>query len=383
MDFSLSKEQLLIQRTAKDFAENVLAPRVEEIEKTNNVPDDVIKAMAEYELGGIPYDPEIGGAGADYVSYALALEQLARYSCGAACIITSNNLAMNCINKFGTEAQKERYMTKCMNLEEISSFAFTEPATGSDPKSLECTAVLDGDEWVINGTKRFITSANYPGPLVAICIDDQTNLPTAFCIPKHCEGYSLSERWDKIGYHGSYLYDIYLKDVRVPKDAVIGEMGAAYKILQANIAFGKLSICAQSLGRAQAALEIAMDWAMSRTRRGVPIAQYGSLQHRVADMAMRVEAIRAMTYRMAWIADNWTDLTAVATESAKTKIFAVNECTNVCRDAQQVLSSYGTVREYRVEQLVRDSIMSEVVEGCDDVQHAIVASNMGIKVKKK
>ena len=383
MDFSLSKEQQLIQRTAKDFAENVIAPRLGEVEKTNDVPEDIIKAMADYELGGIPYDPEIGGAGADYLSYALALEQLARYSSGVACIITSNNLAMNCINKFGTEEQKKRYMPTCMKLEEISSFAVTEPATGSDPKSLETTAVLDGDEWVINGTKRFITSANYPGPLVAFAIDDQTNLPTAFCIPKHCEGYSLSERWDKIGYHGSYLYDIYLKDVRVPKDAVIGELGKGYKILQGNIAFGKLSICAQSLGRAQGALEIAQDWAMTKTRRGVPVAQYGSLQHRIADMAIKVEAIRAMVYRLAWIADNWTDLGDIARESAKTKVFAVTECTNVARDAMQILSSYGTVREYRVEGIVRDSLMSEVIEGCDDVQHAIIASRMGVKVSKK
>lgn len=383
MDFGFTKEQLLIQRTAKEFAENVLAPRRDEIEKTNSVPEDIVKAMAEYELGGIPYDPEIGGAGADYVSYALAIEQIAHASSAGAMIITSNNVAMNCINKFGTPEQRERYMPTCMALEEISSFAFTEPSTGSDPKSIETTAVLDGDEWVLNGTKRFITSANYKGPLVVFAKDDQSGFPTAFIVDKWCEGYSLSERWEKVGFHGSYLYDVYLKDVRIPKENVLGEVGKGYKVLQANIAFSKTSIAASALGRAQAALDCAVDYVLNKTRRGVPISNYGSMQHRVADMAVKVEAIRAMAYRMAWISDTWTDFGEIAREAAKTKIFAVAECTNVCRDAMQCLGSYGVIMEYKVEGLLRDSLLAEIIEGTDDVQHAIVASSMGLQTVKK
>lgn len=381
MDFGFTKEQLLIQKTAKDFADNVLQPARDEIERTNDVPQAIIDQMGEYELGGIPYDPEVGGAGADYISYALALEQIAYASSGAASVISSNNVAMNCINKFGTDEQRKRYMGPCMTLKEISSFAFTEPSTGSDPKSIESTAVLDGDEWVLNGTKRFISSANYPGPMVVFAKDDQSGYPTAFIVDKFTDGYSLSERWDKVGFHGSYLYDVYMKDIRIPKSNLLGEIGKGYKVLQANIAFSKLSIAASATGRAQAALDCAIDYAKNRTRRGVPISNYGSMQHRIADMYVRVEAIRNMTYRLAWIADNWTDNTAIARESAATKIFAVNTCASVCEDALNCMGSYGTMREYKVEGYVRDSLIGEIVEGSDDVQHAIVASNLGLKTK--
>ena len=382
MDFSFTKEQLLIQKTAKEFADTVLQPAHDEIERTNDVPKEIIEQMGEYELGGIPYDPEIGGAGADYVSYALALEQIAYASSGAASVISSNNVAMNCINKFGTDEQRKRYMGPCMSLKEISSFAFTEPATGSDPKSIEATAKLDGDEWVLNGTKRFISSANYPGPMVVFAKDDQSGYPTAFIVDKFCEGYSLSERWDKVGFHGSYLYDVYMKGIRIPKSNLLGEVGKGYKVLQANIAFSKLSIAASATGRAQAALDCAIDYAKNKTRRGAPISNYGSMQHRIADMYVRVEAIRAMMLRLAWIADTWTDDGEIARESAATKIFTVNECAKVCEDALQCMGSYGTMREYKVESFVRDSLIGEIVEGSDDVQHAIVASRLGLKTTK-
>ena len=173
-----------------------------------------------------------------------------------------------------------------------------------------------------------------------------------------------------------------MKDIRIPKSNLLGEVGKGYKVLQANIAFSKLSIAASATGRAQAALDCAIDYAKNKTRRGVPISNYGSMQHRIADMYVRVEAIRAMMHRLAWIADTWTDDGEIARESAATKIFTVNECAKVCEDALQCMGSYGTMREYKVESFVRDSLIGEIVEGSDDVQHAIVASRLGLKTTK-
>ncbi len=379
MDFKLSKEQLLIQKTAREFADTILGPNREEIERTNDIPQIVFDSLCELELGGIPHDIEYGGGGGDYLSYALALEQMGRYSSGAASIVTANNLSMNALAKFGTEEQKRKWMADCLALKSFSSFAFTEPATGSDPKSIESTAKRDGDCFVINGTKRFITNAHLPGPMIIFAKDDTTGYPTAFLIEKFCEGYSISERWDKIGFLGSHVNDVYMKNIRIPAKNQIGDLGGGYKILRQNIAFGKLSISALALGRAQGSLEIAVDYAKNKTRRGVPISNYGTMKYRLAEMEINTEAVRTMVYRLAWIASNWTDLDQIAKESAKTKSFVTRVATDVCRDALQVLGSYAPMKEYRVEQLYRDSCIGELIEGVQDVQHMIIAGHMGLK----
>lgn len=379
MDFSLSKEQRLIQITAREFAEKTLAPLRERIEAENDIPQEVFDSLRELELGGIPHRVEYGGGGGDYLSYALALAEMGKYSSGAASIVTSNNLSMNALAKFGSEEQRMKWMPDCLALNLFSSFAFTEPATGSDPKSIESTAVRDGDTWVINGTKRFITNAHLPGPLIIFAKDDTSGYPTAFLIEKFCEGYSISERWDKVGFLGSHVNDIYMKDIVIPAENQVGELGLGYKILQGNIAFGKLSISSLALGRAEAALECAVDYAKNKTRRGVPISNYGTMKYRLADMEARLEAARNMVYRLAWIATNATDLNKVAMESAKTKIIATRTATEVCRDAMQCMGSYAPMKEYRVEQLYRDSMIGELIEGVDDVQHIIVAGHMGLK----
>ena len=381
MDFELTKEQKLIQKTAKEFAENTVAPLREKIEAENEIPQEIFDMCREYELGGIPHKIEYGGGGGDYLSYALTLEQIGRFSSGAASIITSNNLSMNALAKFGTEEQRLTWMPDCLALNKFSSFAFTEPSTGSDPKSIEATAVRDGDSWIINGTKRFITNAHLPGPLIIFAKDDTTGFPTAFLIEKFCEGYSISERWNKVGFLGSHVNDIYMKDIRIPLENQVGELGMGYKVLQGNIAFGKLSISALALCRAQGALECAIDYASNKTRRGIPITSYGTMQYRLAEMEINVEAIRNMVYRLAWIASNWTDLAQVAKESAKTKSFVTRMATKVCQDGMQAMGSYAPMREYRIEQLYRDCMVGELIEGVDDVQHMIVASHMGFPRK--
>lgn len=381
MEFSLSDEQLLIQQSAREFADNVLAPLYEQIEVENTTPDEVIQAMAECEFAGLAYPEEIGGVGADYLSYMLAVEQVARQSGAAASVLANNNLAVNAINKFGTPEQKAKYLPDCISLKKISSFAFTEPSTGSDPKSIETTATLDGDEWVLNGTKRFISLANYEGPMVVFAKDDQSGTVSAFIVDKFCKGYSIDSGYHKVGLHGAMLNDVFLEDVRIPKENILLGPGKGFAALTANIAFGKLSVSTIALGRAQGAFEEAVKFAEGRTRRGIPITTYPTLQHRIAEMAATLEPMRLAVYRLAWIADNWTDFGEIARESAKTKLFVTRNATQVCRDAMQVCGSYGACLENKVEGMMRDCSLLELVEGVDDVQHVIVAHNMGLKFK--
>lgn len=381
MEFSLSDEQLLIQQSAREFADNVLAPLYEQVETENTIPDEVVRAMAECEFAGLAYPEEIGGIGADYLSYMLAVEQVARQSGAVASVLANNNLAVNAINKFGTPEQKAKYLPDCLSLKKISSFAFTEPSTGSDPKSIETTATLDGDEWVLNGTKRFISLANYEGPMVMFAKDDQSGTVSAFIVDKFCKGYSIDSGYRKVGLHGAMLNDVFLEDVRIPKENILLAPGKGFAALTANIAFGKLSVSTIALGRAQGAFEEAVKFAEGRTRRGIPITTYPTLQHRIAEMAATLEPMRLAVYRLAWIADNWSDFGEIARESAKTKLFVTRNATQVCHDAMQVCGSYGACLENKVEGMMRDCSLLELVEGVDDVQHVIVAHNMGLKFK--
>lgn len=381
MNFELTDEQKLIQEAAKEFADTVIAPHYEEIERTNETPQEIIDKMAECGFAGTAYPEEFGGAGADYLSFVLVMEQIARYSAGVASILANNNLAVNAINRFGTQEQKQKYLPDCLAMKKISSFAFTEPSTGSDPKSIESRAVLDGDEWVLNGTKRFISLANFEGPLLVFATDDQSGIPSAFIVDKFCEGYSIDAGYSKVGLHGALLNDIFLEDVRIPKENILGEPGKGFRALTANIAFGKLSVSTIAMGRAAGALEAAIEFAEGRTRRGIPITSYPTLQYRLADMAARLETIRTMVYRLAWIAENWTDYDAIAREAAKTKLVVTRDATEICHDAMQVCGSYGATLENRVEGMMRDCSLLELVEGVDDVQHVIVAHNMGLKLK--
>lgn len=381
MDFQITDEQALIQESARTFAQDVVAPLYEDIEKTNNIPDEVIRKMAECGFASLPYDVEIGGAGADYLSLILATEEIAKVSGAVASVLANNNLAVNCINKFGTPEQKAKYLPDCLTMDKISSFAFTEPSTGSDPKSIETSATLDGDSWVLNGSKRFISLANYQGPMVLFAKDDQSGTVSAFVVDKFCDGYSIDEGYTKLGLHGAMLNDVFLEDVRIPKENILIGPGKGFMALTANIAFGKLSVSTIALGRAEAALDEAIKFAEGRTRRGIPITTYPTLQYRIAEMAARLNPMRLAVYRLAWIADNWTDFNAIARESAKTKLFVTREATTVCRDAMQICGSYGVTLENKVEGMLRDCNLLELVEGVDDVQHVIVAHNMDIKFK--
>lgn len=373
MEFSLSKDQLMIQKMAREFSIKFLEPAAEQIDREGTTPPAIMEGLADLELMGLPFAEEYGGAGAGYDAYVLAMEQLGRVSSGPAIAISVNCLGLGAIDKFGTPEQKNKYMPRACKGEELASFAFTEPGTGSDPRQITTTAVKDGDSYVINGSKRFITNASYPGPMVLFANDSESGKPTAFIVDKFCDGYSLSQPWEKIGYHGGPLLDVYFKNVRVPAENVLGRIGGGFPVLTYGIAFGKVGISSVALGGILSALEESVKYAREKTHRGAPIAKFQAIQLRIADLAMKYEACRWLTYRLGCLANDAKDQAAFAKEAALTKTFVCETFADAARIAIDVHGSYGLMNDYKVTRLYRDAIMGPQVEGVADMQKMIVA----------
>lgn len=373
MDFNLTKEQIMIQQMAREFAEKYIEPVAEQIDRENKIPEEILTGLGELDLFGIPYAEEYGGADGGYDGYVLAMEQLAKASGGVAMTISAHSLALSAISVFGTEEQKKKFMPACCKGKEVASFAFTEPGTGSDPKQLASTAVKDGDHYILNGTKRFISNANWPGVIVVFAIDDQTKKPTGFLVEKWCEGYSISEPWDKIGMHGGQLLDVYLKDVKVPAENVLAGPGMGYPILQLGISFGKVGVSSTALGGMLAAYEEGLRYSKEKMHRDGPISKFQAVQLRVADMAIKYEASKWLTYRLGMLANNVKDPRQFAKEAALTKTFVCDTMVDVARISMDIHGSYGLMNDYKIARIYKDSIIGPQIEGVADMQKMIVA----------
>jgi alkylation response protein AidB-like acyl-CoA dehydrogenase len=376
MEFILSKEQLLIQKMAKDFSEKYLSAAAEQIDSENKIPGEIIEGLAGLDLFGLPFKEAYGGAGAGYDCYVLAMEQIAKVSSGPAIVISVNCLGLGAIDKFGTDEQKQKYMPLSCRGKELASFAFTEPGTGSDPKQITTTAVRDGDHYIINGTKRFISNAGHPGPMVLFATDAESGKPTAFIVEKFCQGYSISKPWNKIGYHGGDLLDVYLKDVKVPAENVLGKIGGGFPVLTYGIAFGKVGISSTALGGVLSAYEESVKYAKEKTHRGAPIAKFQSIQLKIADLAIKYETCRWLTYRLGCLANDAKDPVLFAKEAALTKTYVCETFVDAARTAIDVHGSYGLMNDYKVSRLYRDAILGPQVEGVADMQRMIVAGTV-------
>lgn len=376
MDFKFTKEQELIQKAAKEFAEKSLMPIADKIAAENRVPPEIYEEIAELGFFGLQFPEEYGGTGAGYTCYPLVLEQIARASSGVAMTFSVNSLGSSAIYAFGTPEQKAKYLPDCCAGKKFASFAFTEPATGSDPKQITTTAVQDGDYYVINGTKRFISSADLDGPIVIFAKDSETGKPTGFIVDKNCPGYTTSEPWHKIGNKGGTLVDVYLKDVRVPVSNLLGPKGNGYAVLQYGIAFGKVGVCASTLGGMQAALELSVKYAKEKAHRDGTIAKFPTIQVAIAKIAEKVEAARWLTYRLGYLAENLTDPRAFAKEAALTKAFVTEAGVDAARLAVGVHGSYGLMEDYKVSMIYRDMIIGEQIEGVIDMQRMITAGSL-------
>lgn len=375
MDFSLNEEQLLFRETARRFAASEIAPRIGEMEARQRTPPDIIHKMRALDFYGIQYPSIYGGIGASSLEYCLVMEEISRVYCSLGGHLAVNNLCAGTIYEFGTEDQKKKYLPPLIKGDAIGSFAFTETETGTDPAAIKTTAVRNGNEWVINGRKIFITNATLPGYAVVFCRDvEKDGKITNIIVPKDSRGFSTGKHYEKMGMHGMEVADVILDDVRVPLENTTGGekgRGLGFRILTRIIATGKLSISAQCVGMAQAALDEAVKYARTRTQKGKPIGNFQTIQWIVGEMAAEVEAARYMTYATAYAKSQGSD---ILIESARTRLFVSQVAHRAVSGAMQVMGAYGYMKEFPIERIFRDMKLAELYEGVNEIQRVISAS---------
>jgi len=377
MDFDLSEEQLLVQGMVKEFVASDVAPIAAEIDRNHRFPAELLPKMARLGLMGVPFAEEFGGAGADYVSYAIVLEELARV-CASTSVIVSGHTSLGTwpIFEYGTPAQKEKYLHGLMSGEKLAAFALTEPGAGTDAAAGKTTAVLDGDEYVLNGSKIFITNGGYADVYIVTAMTDPasgTRGISAFIVEKDVPGFSVGEQEQKMGIKASSTTPLYFSDCRIPKDALLGKEGKGFKIAMQTLDGGRIGIAAQALGIAQGALDASVMYAKERVQFGKPIATLQAIQWMIADMATEIDAARLLVYRAAWNKDNGL---SYGKEAAMAKLFASETATRVAGKAIQIHGGYGFTESYPVERAYRDAKITEIYEGTSEVQRMVIAGDV-------
>ena len=376
MDFGLSEEQQLIRDMVKEFAASDVAPIAAEIDRDHRFPAELLPSLAKLNLMGVPFPEEFGGAGADNVSYTIVLEELARV-CGSTSVIVSAHTSLCTwpIFTFGTPAQKEKYVTGLASGELLGAFALTEPNAGTDAAAGKATAVLDGDEYVLNGSKIFITNGGFADVYIVTAMTDPsagTRGISAFIVEKDAPGFSVGEREHKMGIKASSTTPLYFSDCRIPKANLLGAEGKGFKIAMQTLDGGRIGVAAQALGIAQGALDAAVAYAQERVQFGKPIGTLQAIQWMIADMATEIDAARLLVYRAAWNKDNGLPYTK---EAAMAKLFAAEVATRVAGKAIQIHGGYGFTESYPVERAYRDAKITELYEGTSEVQRMVIAGS--------
>ena len=374
MDFELTDEQQLIRDAVREFAEAEVTPIAAELDRDHRFPYELLPKLAEMNLMGMPYPEKEGGAGADYVSYAIAIEEISR-ACASTGIIVSahTSLATWPIFKFGTEAQKDQYLQDMASGRRLGAFALTEPGAGTDAGAGTATATLRADGYALNGSKMFITNAPYADVYVVFAKTDPERGArgmSAFIVEKGVPGFSVGEAEHKLGIRGSSTPPVYFADCRIPKEALLGGEGDGFKIAMQTLDGGRIGVSAQALGIAQAALDASIAYAKERVQFGKPIANLQAIQWMIADMALEVDAARLLVYRAASCVDNGRPY---STEGAMAKLFASETATRVAGKAIQIHGGYGYTESYPVERNYRDAKITELYEGTSEVQRMVIA----------
>ena len=377
MDFALSPQHQEIQRTVRDFAERRIVPVADELERKGEFPHDIIREAAGLGLLGVPYPEEIGGTGLDSLAYAITVEELSRAS-GSVGIIVSAHTSLGCnpVWLAGTDAQKERFLRPMASGEVIGAYGLTEPGAGSDSRGTRTRATRDGDQWVLNGSKRFITNAGVAGTYIVTAVTDReqdSGKISAFIVEADTPGFSIGRMEEKMGLHASNTGELIFTDARIPAENLLGEEGEGDKLFLKTLDGGRIGIAAMALGLAQAAYEAASAYAKERKQFGRPIGEFQGVAFMIADMATRIDAARLMTYRAAWLKDSAKPYT---TEAAMAKLFASEVARDVTNDAVQVHGGYGYITEYRVERYLRDAKLTEIGEGTSQIQRLVIARNL-------
>ena len=376
MNFQLTEEQRMVQITAREFATNEVLPKAAEIDREHRYPAELVARMADLGFMGIAVDDAFGGAGMDTVSYVLAMEEVSR-ACASTGVIMSVNNSLVCdpIAKFGTDAQKREWLTPLAAGKLLGCFALSEPEAGSDAAAQRTDAVKQADgTWLINGTKNWITNGPVADVSILFTMNDRAaghKGITAFILPMKTPGVRCGAPDDKLGIRGSKSSQIYLDEVRLPADALLGEVGGGFKVAMATLDGGRIGIAAQAVGIARAALDDSLAYAKDRKTFGKPIAQHQAIQFKLADMATEIDAARLLTLRAAWLKDAKQPF---GKEAAMAKLYASDIANRAAREAIQIFGGNGYVTEFPVERHFRDAKITEIYEGTSEIQRLVIAS---------
>ncbi|MBP6113125.1 MAG: acyl-CoA dehydrogenase family protein [Acinetobacter sp.] len=370
----LNDEQTMVQDMMRNYSQEKLKPTAPERDKSHRFPHEELKELGELGALGMTVPTEWNGAGLDYISLVLALEEIAAGDGAISTIVSvQNSLPCGITLKYGSEAQKEKYLKKLATGEWLGCFCLTEPQAGSDAGALQCTARKDGDAWVLNGTKQFITTGKYAQVAIVFAVTDKAAGKkgiSCFLVPTDVDGYIVSRIEEKMGQHCSDTATIVLDNCRIPLDHLLGQEGEGYKIALSNLESGRIGIASQCVGMARAALDAAVEYANDRKAFGVEIVQHQAVAFRLADMATKIEAARQLIFHAASLKD--AGLPCLK-EASMAKLFASEIAERVCSDAIQIHGGYGYVSDFPVERIYRDVRVSQIYEGASDIQRLVIA----------
>lgn len=376
-DMFLTEEQQMLRQMVREFADNEVAPLAETIDAEERFPHETIEKMAELGLLGICYPEEYGGAGMDNLSYIIAVEELSRVCASTGITLAAHiSLGVGPISLFGTEEQKQKFMPALCSGERLGAFGLTEPNAGSDAGGTETTAVLDGDEWVLNGSKIYCTNGSVAGTIVCTAVTDRdkgSHGISSFIVESDNPGFRVGKKEKKLGIRASDTVMVHFEDCRIPKDNILGTPGEGFKQFLITLDGGRISIGAMALGIAQGAMERAVQYSQERVQFGKPIAAFQSIQHKLANMATEIEAARHLVYHASRLKDKGMKFSR---QSAMAKLFASEVATRTANEAIQVHGGYGYVREYHVERMFRDAKLTEIGEGTSEIQRLVIARSL-------
>jgi len=374
MDFALTEEHEMVRKMVRDFAEKELAPKAAEVDEKEEFPWEAIRKMAGLGLLGLPIPEEYGGAGMDTISYVVAIEEIAR-ACGSTALTVAAHTSLACypLYLFGTEEQKRKYLVPLARGEKLGAFGLTEPEAGSDAAAVKTRAVLEGDHWVINGQKTFITNGSIADVVIIAARTDPEKGARGisnFIIEKGTPGFRPGRNEKKMGLRGSVTSQLFFENCRIPKENLLGKLNEGFKQFLITLDGGRISIGAMAVGLAQAAFEAAVKYARERVQFGQPIGRFQAIQWMIADMATQIDAARLLVYRAAWLEDQGAPFTK---EAAMAKLYASEIAERACHAAIQIYGGYGYTTDYPVERYYRDVRLTEIGEGTSEIQRLVIA----------
>ena len=386
MDFTLSKQHEMARQLFKDFAENEVKPLAQETDETEVFPQVTVDKMGKNGFLGIPVPKEFGGQGADILTYIMCVEELSKV-CGTTGVIVSahTSLCVDPILTYGTKEQKEKFLPPLCNGEKLGAFGLTEPGAGTDAQGAQTKAVLDGDEWVLNGSKCFITNGKEADVYIIIAVTGTIEKRgrkqkeiSAFIVEKGTPGFTFGTKENKMGICGSSTYELIFTDCRIPKDALLGQKGKGFGIAMHTLDGGRIGIAAQALGIAEGALDITIDYVKERKQFGRSIAQFQNTQFVLADLATKVEAAKLLVYKAAKKKEQYQadHKTSYSVEAAMAKLYAAEVAMEVTTKCVQLHGGYGYIKEYDVERMMRDAKITEIYEGTSEVQRMVISANL-------